>query len=308
MQDKSFVAFKPEEVGALSQKTLVATHNLHETSLFSDESLIKLLDNHNRDCLYAHTMGEDPENPSEWYNGTTDKLTGEELLTAVKRGKLWLNIVKIGDFHPQYKELLDEMYEQIEAQAEHFRSIRRSYTLLISSPKSMVFYHADPYDVFLWQLRGKKRVYVYPFEETFAPTKSMERIFTREAIEDLPYSLDFDEHAEVLDLNPGQMVSWAQNSPHRVVNLEDVNISITSNHYTDSALRREFVYSANRYFKRLGIPASSTATKGLLADSKIFAFRALRKLNIHALEPYNYKKTFVVDPQAPQGFRFLSNP
>lgn len=307
MTTKPFVTFKSDEVGKLCQQTLLAKHNIHETEMFSDSNLIKLLDNHPREYLYVHTMGEDPENPSEWYNGISHSVCGRDLLSAVKQGKLWFNIVKIGDFHPEYKSLLDKLYGQIEAQAPHFQSIKRTYTLLISSPKSMVFYHADPYLVFLWQLRGKKRVYIYPFNEKFAPTEDLEKIFTREAIEDLPYHRDFDKDAEIIELNPGQMVSWVQNAPHRVVNVDDVNVSITSNHYTEAALRREFVYSANRYFKNMGLPASSTATTGLVAHSKVFSFRALRKLNIKVPKAYHYEKTFVVDPKAPQGFQFLSS-
>ncbi len=50
----------------------------------------------------------------------------------------------------------------------------------------------------------------------------MEEIFagTYDYDEEIPYSPDFDEHAAVFDLKPGEVVSRPPNAPHRVENLD----------------------------------------------------------------------------------------
>ena len=54
---------------------------------------------------------------------------------------------------------------------------------------------------------------------------------------DMPYAEWYDRHAAVYDLEPGQMLHWPLNAPHRVENLDTVNISMTIS-YTDEQIRR----------------------------------------------------------------------
>lgn len=60
----------------------------------------------------------------------------------------------------------------------------------------------------LWQLIGRKRVYVYPNSPPFLTDRQLEDIALFEIEVDLPYKPWYDEHARVLDLEPGQMLSW----------------------------------------------------------------------------------------------------
>lgn len=301
----SDVHFLNDEAGQLTQRNILTQHSLDKSDLFQDEELLKLIESHPRKDLHIHTMGSDPTNPKEWRTGELGNSSAKDLLEAVSRGKLWLNIVKVDVHHEKYRKLLSEMYESIESQCPHFRSNRRTFTLLISSPKSMVYYHADPYLVFLWQLRGKKRIWLYPFSEKFAPQKNLEKIFTREVIEDLPYQTSFDKEAEQYDLLPGQMISWIQNAPHRVENIEGINVSITTNHYTSQAMKREYVYCANRYFNSMfGLNLTCTKTSGILAFIKMHSFRVARKMKIVKPKFYSYEKDFTIDLNEPDCIKF----
>lgn len=164
----------------------------------------------------------------------------------------------------------------------------------------MVYYHADAPPNILWHMQGKKRVWVYPaHDERFATQESLEKVFSRERNEDLPYSPAFDRFAEVYDLEPGQVLTWPQNGPHRVQNLEGVNVSLSTEHYTSEAQKREWVYAANRFFRSSWhLPTRSTSIDGPAAHAKTFLFRALRKLKMKRSRHYVFKKTFKVVPSA----------
>jgi hypothetical protein len=71
-----------EKFGKESQ---TLSHNYHQSPLFSDTALINLLDNYPRQWLQCYTMGIDPLKHKEWTPVHIDKLTGEEIITAVKK-------------------------------------------------------------------------------------------------------------------------------------------------------------------------------------------------------------------------------
>src|SRR5690606_40229036 len=50
---------------------------------------------------------------------------------------------------------------------------------------------------------------------------------SRETDERMPYEPWFDEYARVIDLQPGEMVTWPLYAPHRVHNHDCLNISVT---------------------------------------------------------------------------------
>ena len=52
------------------------------------------------------------------------------------------------------------------------------------------------------------------------------------------------------DLQPGEMVTWPQHTPHRVVNTDGVNVSLSTEHMTSRAARRNNVFLANRHFRQ----------------------------------------------------------
>ncbi len=94
----------------------------------------------------------------------------------------------------------------------------------------------------------------------------MEEIFagTYDYDEEIPYSPDFDEHAAVFDLKPGEVVSRPPNAPHRVENLDTLNVSLSTGFVTEAADRRYLVYAAKHLFRRqFGLPTTSTRETGL---------------------------------------------
>jgi hypothetical protein len=279
-------------------------HDLHRQPLFGDESLAELIDRHPREHLYVNAMSDDLRD-LRWVTVDHGGLSGQEILTAVQRGRLWVNITRIHACEARVKDLVHELYEDLEARVPGFEPSDLKATLLVSSPTAQVFYHADAPCNVLWHIRGSKRVFVYPaLDERFATQEQLERIFTREAHESLDYHPELDRHARVFDLRPGQAASWPHNAPHRVVNLGTLNVSLSTEHYTPVARRREHVYQANRFLRqRLGVTAPSKAEQGATATAKVTAYRVLRRLGLHRYPFKSHVYAGRVDPAAPLGWR-----
>jgi hypothetical protein len=286
-------------------------HRLHETDLFSDESLTQLLDHYPRKLLQAFTMGTDATKRDDWAPVEIGALSGAELLAAVKRGRLWLNILRVQDADMRLKDVLDRAYTQLANDCPHFKPLRYSGTLLISSPNAQVYYHVDGPPNLLWHIRGSKRIYVYPAEDRrLVPLTVMEDIFASVADEEMPFDPSFDHLAVAYDLKPGDVASWPHNSPHRVVNTDGLNVSLSTNHWTRESEHRKLVYVANRFFRRrVGFPMTSTREDGVWAKGKCLAYLVCRRLGFDKTKPsFQYEAKFRVDPNAPLGVAPLSEP
>jgi Cupin-like domain len=265
----------------LQGQTVRATHHLLDTNLFSDAKLIELFDEHDPDELLVYRMGDDHHKLDDFQYGSRGELTATQLLEAVKAGRLWLNIINMTTNHKVFEELVDDIYDELEVKIRGFRTLHRSANLLISSPNAKVYFHADAPLNMLWHLRGEKRVWVYPADERFAPREWVEKIFTRESDDDLPYHPDFDQYATAYNLQPGEMLTWPQNTPHRVENLSGLNVSLTTEHYTPEAMKKRMTYLSNRYLRQwLGLRATDVTLDGPRAAMKRTLFRVARRLPV----------------------------
>jgi len=84
----------------------------------------------------------------------------------------------------------------------------------------------------LFQLRGRKRIFVYPGDEAHLPERNMEQVVARQTTEELPYTLAFEDDARIMDLEPGQALTWPLYAPHRVENLDRFCVSLSMDFQT----------------------------------------------------------------------------
>ena len=98
-----------EKAGAFTRRNLEFRHDLHTRPMFSDEGLVSLLDRYPREHLGVFTMGHDALDWRSWRRGTAGNLTGDQLLNAVREGRIWLNLRHTNDYLPEYAALEREM-------------------------------------------------------------------------------------------------------------------------------------------------------------------------------------------------------
>src|SRR5262245_49868923 len=289
-------------------RALVARHRLHELDLFRDQELISLFDNYPRANLQAFTMGTDRSRRDDWKYIDATKASGREILDAVVRGRLWLNLLRVDLADPRYADLLKRLRDELAQRCPRLGLLKINFgTLLVSSPQAMVYYHFDASHQALWHIRGSKRIWLYPAcDDRFASQQIMEDIFsgTYDYDEEIPYSPEFDKDAAVFDLQPGDVASWPHNAPHRVENLGSLNVSLSTGFITEAAERRYLIYGANRLLRRnLGLPARSTRETGIAATAKCVVYRALLRAGfVRQPERRPYSSSFQLDPKAPLGY------
>jgi hypothetical protein len=297
----------------LEEGILLAGHALHESGLFDDENLIRMIDSHPPQHLGINTMGYE-EAELEWREGHRNGVPADVLLKLVRTGRLWINLRNVLDHHPQVHAAIDSIYNELEANKPGFVAEDRSANLLISSPGAIVHYHIDVPVNMLWHLRGKKRVWVYPpFDFQFVSQEVVEAVCNNEQVEDVPYTPAFDQAARVFDVEPGQLLTWPQLTPHRVTNLEGLNVSLSTEHKNPRARRRINVHLANQWLRRtLHRPSGSTSVDGVAAHAKQALARCVRKsrklFGTEVVRKNEYPVTFKVDPDAPAGFTLLDQP
>ena len=298
----------PKQRAAFGRSAQVVRHRLHDLSLFGDAELVGLLDSYPRKWLQAFTMGTDPRRREDWAPVEIGDLSGEQIFEAVRRGRLWLNILNTQKVDDRFKRVLDALYRTLAEQCPGFTPLTYTGTLLISSPGAQVYYHVDGPPNFLWHIRGEKRIYIYPAgDRRLVSQEIMEDVFASVADEEMPFEPDWDAYSVAFDLKPGDGALWPHNSPHRVVNADTLNVSLATNHSTPQSEYRKLIYLANRFFRRRWhIPVRSVAEHGLVPRLKTDAYRVCRRLGMDPGKPsFNYRTVWRIDPAAPGGISRL---
>ena len=288
--------------GAFETGLFTSTHRLAETGLFTEENILRMLETHPRELANVSRMGYDPT-VLEWSEGLTDGLSPEEILAALKKGRLWLNMRKILDHQPEAAAAINRLYDDLEAACPGFTATRRSANVLVSSPGAMVYYHIDVPQNILWHVSGEKRVWAYPQRLEDTPQEELEAIVAVKKAEDAGYDPEWDDDAFAVDLKPGEWITWPQHTPHRVENRVGLNISVSTEHYSPRAFRYVRAHRANRMLKdRFGLKLTNTDTSGPAYAAKAAAYLAGRAVQEYVTKDrnlYHYPKTFRVDPTAP---------
>ncbi|RVU84662.1 hypothetical protein EOL70_10430 [Leucothrix sargassi] len=305
VQYSQCIDWSQEEYQYFGVKPQISQHKFHELSLFSDAALESLLDNYPREWLQCYTMGTNPENHNEWTPVHIADSSGREILSALQKGRMWVNVIKIDQYNGEYAELIAQMYQVINAGCEHISNAKSSFSaLLISSPGIQVYCHVDADANMLWHLKGRKRVWVYPERDTrFAPQNYVEEIIGEARHENVPYERWYDEHAFSHELQAGEVVSWPQHAPHRVENI-GFNVSLTTSYGSKESRRQLGVHGFNHYIlKPLGFKNRSIKRVGLIAEMKSFTYFVLKKLKVlkRGERTASYSTDLQLDDSHPEG-------
>ncbi len=313
MPKNLLVDWTSQDYATLEQGVVLANHDLPATGLFTDDALAYLLDHHPDEALTVSTMGSDATR-FEWIEGDRNGATGSDMVRLLKEGRLWLNLRNVMQHHPAIREAVNSIYDTLEANARHFQAEDRSANLLVSSSTAMVHYHVDMPVNMLWHIRGQKRVWVYPhFDYRFAAQDVIEKVCAGEFSEDVPFSPNFDNYATVFDVEPGQLLTWPQLTPHRVQNLDGLCVSLSTEHKNATARRRINVHQANYWLRnKFGWGYGQSNVDGVMAHMKqtlARGERVVRKFCGSKDERFTYPKRFAIDLDVSDGIRmFESNP
>jgi len=307
MTEPVLIDWNEEKRTEFRQGVMTARHRLHQAPEFTDLALAALLNRYPRALIDYCTMGDDPADRDSWRAGDPGAMSGAQLIEAVRQGKLWINLREAMNTDPVYKPLFDALFSQLKKLNPGYRPIRAYGGILISSPKAQVFYHSDVSETLLLHVKGRKRFRIYPPRGPWLSSEAMENILHRTQTEDVPFDPSWDRDAAMVDLAPGDFVSWPLHAPHRVENLDGLNVSITCEVVTGASVMQNAVLHANGAMRRMGFEPRSTRADGLQAYAKLAVSRSWKvaeKITGRASRPLpKSDTTFEVDLASDTGYR-----
>lgn len=297
--------FRDEHASLWGRHPVRIEHGLADTGLFGDDALAELLQAYPRDNYdLLHMAEQGTGNLAHWTEGDLGSARGREALDAITSGRLWINLRRVHEVSPAHARLLDAMFEELAELVPGFHPYKLNLGILISSPGAQVYYHADVPGQSLWHLRGKKRVFVYPNRAPFLPEEQIEKVVLSLTEAEIDYEPWFDEYATVFDLEPGQMLNWPLNAPHRVENGDTINVSVTTEHFTTHIRNKYAVRYANGLLRRgLRIPPPAPVTRGPSFWSRAALTAAVKTSGL--LKSRQLQKTieWELDPSSPSRMR-----
>lgn len=302
MSTRFLTGWLPEHAAGWGRKPLSIGHALDRHPLFSLDALASLIDGYPRAHYALVHMGAQGDRRL-WREGQIGSLSGRQVIEWIGAGRMWLNLRRVDAVDARYRGILDRIFDELGAEVPGLRPRLSSCGILISSPGAQVYYHCDLPAQSLWQLHGHKRVYVYPPRAPFLTEEQIERIALYEVEVDIPYETAYDAAATVFDLQPGQMLTWELNAPHRVENAGVLNVSMTMEYWTEDVRRHHMVTMANGILRdKMGLTPRSRATTGAGFWSKAVLQAGVRRLGLlEKARKVRRPVTFELDQGSPGG-------
>ena len=276
----------------LPSKPLVFDHPVGEQGLATDAALAALLDRYPEKLLDINAYSYDDEGQVSLTTGSRGRAEGAVLLAAIKAGRLWVNLRDIQDAHPALWDEIAAPFAEL-TRSMGVRPIKTTGQLILSSPATKVPFHFDAAGVVLFHLRGRKRVFVYPPDETHLPQVGMERTIMRTTTEELPYSRAMDTAAWSFDLEAGQALTWPLYAPHRVENLGEFNVSLSLDFQTWGSRLTRGAHFANGVMRGWGITPAPMAATPMAARAALWACSlVMKKANLAENRIKNIERSF----------------
>lgn len=270
-----------EQTADFRKAPMTFEHDLLDSGLFEDAALASLLDRHPVELYDINLFDFDADGQHTMKTGARGRLPGAEVLEGVKQGRMWLQLRGVDKHDPAIGALVREAFAGIDRQVEGFRPRNINAALILSAPGAAVPMHADAPGVALFHLRGRKRIWIYPPDETHLPSQAMEDIVLKQTTEDLPYARSMDGAARVFDLTPGTAVSWPLHSPHRIENSEGFNVSLTCDYVDWRARMTNGAYYTAGVMRRRGMRAPAVRGVPAAGQAAMWAAHlALRRMGL----------------------------
>lgn len=291
----------PEQKADFGRRPMTYAHRLGETGLFSDEALARQLERHPAELFDINVFDFDDEAQATLRTGAKGRRGGEDLLAAVKAGRVWIQMRRVQDHYPELAEAMGDIFADLRRQAPGFRPISVTGQLILSAPGAKVPFHADPPGVTLFHLRGEKRIWIYPVDEAHMPARVMEQVLMKQQTEDLPYRREMDAAAVVFDLKPGMAAAWPLHAPHRIENQGSFNVSLSCDYQTWTSRVTNGAHYVNGVLRGWGAPVWPADRQPLVARAALWtASLGLRRLGLVKDRLKDYRREFELGDALPE--------
>lgn len=233
------------------RKCALFSHGLDGGEFATDAVLVKVLDRYPSHLVkiinFAAVQGDALPPVGERHQ------RGERLLEAVRSGAIGIKLKGIEDHWPTLWARASDVFDDIATAYPAMRPVERKGEVVIAPSGTHIPYHFDPAGVVLFQMRGIRRVSVYPSDEIHLPEKVMEQTVYRGGSGGLPYTTSFERHAEVFELHSGEALAWPLYAPHRIENVDGLCVALGLEYQTWESRARKGTLYTHAYLRRRGL-------------------------------------------------------
>lgn len=280
---------------SFGEEILFAEHELHTRPQFTDEGLEQLFDQFPSEEIGLWTFHEHSDEYRPPVRGTAVGVKSADIIEAVKKGHIWINLRDCNRHIASMQDLADEIFGSISG---HFgqKTMKEDVGLLISSPNVTVNYHLDIPFVCLVHLRGEKRIWLYPDDEMHAPSEHIQNVILKLSEEELPYQSSYEAQAQAFDLTPGMALTWPQSAPHRIQNANSMNVSLSCEYMTlPGLIKTNAMYTNGLMRTKLGLNPPRARDLNASTYAKMAAARLLKVMTPPKKETKITPPSFKID-------------
>jgi hypothetical protein len=201
-----------------------------------------------------------------------------ETISAIERCGAWM-VLKYVEQDGDYKMLLDALLDELEPAVRPVTGpmLKREAFIFLSSPGAVTPLHFDPEHNVLLQLRGRKKMVVFPAGNEALVSGPAHEAFHEEGANGLEWSADFADRGHPFELTPGDALYVPVKAPHFVENGDEPSISLSITWRSGWSLREGYAHGANRLLRKAGL--QPRPPRRFPADNhlKSLAFRAIER-------------------------------
>ncbi|HEX7742792.1 MAG TPA: cupin-like domain-containing protein [Sphingobium sp.] len=206
-------------------------------------------------------------------------LTLGETIRTIETNGSWV-VLKNVERDAAYGALLDAALAELAPIVERATGpmLHREAFIFLSSPGSVTPFHMDPEHNILLQIRGEKRMTVFPAgDEELTPTVQSEA-FHAGGHRNLAWREDFLGRGTAVTLLPGDAIHVPVKAPHFVENGPAVSISLSVTWRSDRSVAESELHGLNALLRRRGLPTGRIGAQPEKQRVRRFAYRIMRKL------------------------------
>ena len=231
----------------------LASHPLFETSRLADLGS-RIANSKGPKRLVAFRAGRG--SPGVKFVEFTRDQDPNDLIQSLPDSDILLRLSCVQEYDEAYRTLHQQIFEEVERRGGF--ALRQeigwsSMTILLSSPGVVTPYHIDHQSNLLFQLRGRKSIWLFdPRDRRILGDAAIERYYCGDT-----YAADYREQLQcagtLYELAPNDGIHNPPLGPHWVRNGSEVSISLSVNFSLRESEGRARVYQVNRYLRWIGL-------------------------------------------------------
>ena len=205
-------------------------------------------------------------------------LSVAETIRSIEECGSWM-VLKFVERDPAYRAVLERLLGELAPAAEPATGamLTPEAFIFISSPGAVTPFHFDPEHNVLLQLRGEKRITIFPAgDEATAPAR-LHETFHLGGHRNLPWRDAFAPLGRPVDLSPGKAVYVPVKAPHWVKNGPAVSISLSVTWRSEWSYAEADARGMNHLLRRLGLTPAAPRRYPARNLAKSLTYRAIRK-------------------------------